>query len=134
MSADMTFVEGQVDRYFGFVSAENRDFTIFFGISPWQFAIVTKWDNSLRNWTDLISQSQMWNGMVKPSYATNHLEAIVQPNADGSSADYIFKINGKTAYVINKQPARISQVGFAIGWQAMGVWYDNFEFEEIEVK
>jgi hypothetical protein len=134
MAADMAFVEGQVDRTFGFVIAENYDFMVYFGISPWQFANVSKWDNSIGDWIELISQRQMWNTMVKPSYATNHLEVLVQPGSGGSNADYIFKINGKTAYVINNQPIRVSQVGLGIGWQAMGVWYDNFEFEEIEVK
>ncbi len=134
MSADMAFVEGQVDRFFGFITADNSDFSIFYGISPYQAALITKWDYSLRDWVDLISPGQMWNSLVKASYATNHLEAIVRPGQGGAGADYIFKINGKNAYIFNGQPIKTSKVGLGIAWQAMGVWYDNFEFEEIEVK
>ncbi len=134
MSADMAFVTGQVDRHFGFITADNNDFAIFFGISPWQHAVVLKWDYSIRDWIELISRAKMWTHLINASYGTNHLEAIVQPRPDGTSADYIFKINGKVAYRIDSQPVKASEVGLGIDWQAMGVWFDNFEFEEIEVK
>jgi hypothetical protein len=134
IAVDTTFVEGFADRWWGLIAAENTTFSLFFGISPFQFAIVTKWEYTNRKWVDLISQRQSWNALVNPSYGTNHLEMIISPDQAGTGVDYLVKINGKTAYVIPSQPARASQVGFAISWQSMGVWFDNFEFEEIETK
>ena len=134
ISVDTAFVDGYADRFWGFLLAENEDFSVFFGISPFQAALVTKWDYSVGDWVDLISQGQMWKSIINPSYGTNHLEVFVEPAGSGTGVDYTIKINGKNAYVITSQPVKTSQVGFAIGWQAMGVWYDNFEFEEIEVK
>jgi len=134
MSVDTTFVEGYADRPWGLTIAANNSFSVFFGISPFQFAVVSKWDYSVGEWIDLISSRQQWTTLINPSYGNNHLEVIISPNQAGTGADYTIKINGKNAYVIPSQQARASQVGFAIGWQSMGVWYDNFEFEEIEEK
>jgi hypothetical protein len=134
IAVDTTFVEGYADRWWGLIAADNTTFAVFVGISPFQIAVVSKWSYSARNWTDLISFRDSWNSLINPSYGTNHLEVIISPDQAGTGADYLIKINGKNAYVIASQPARPSQIGLAVSWQSMGVWFDNFEFEEIETK
>ena len=132
MSFDAGFIEGQVDRFFGMVAAENRDYMVYFGISPYQYFHVGKYDEQLNDW--VLSTRPSFSSAIKGTYGTNHLEVIVQPDDSGGSVNFTFKINGKNVYTLYDLPAVSSKVGFAISWQAMGVWFDNFEYEEIEVK
>jgi hypothetical protein len=127
-SVDATYIEGQVDRFFG-VQIENKKFTIFVGISPYQAYYIGKWDYKLEQWTRL--QLKM-STLVKASKATNHLEIVSKPAKQSGLVDIYIKINGTVAYVLYGQEALPTIPAFVVDYHSMGVAYDNFSYGELE--
>ena len=132
-SVDATFVEGQVDRFFGVLMGWSEDYYIYAGVSPWQASIIEKLDYAKDLWSK-ISPGDVWDNNVKASYGTNRIEVIAQLSTVAGKVDYYLKINKGTSYVLYTQPAAMSKVGLVIGWHSVGAWFDNFAYEEIEVK
>jgi len=129
LSVEGTFVDGQVDRFFGVFVGDNNGKQYYFGISPWQLYIIGQHTDEGDSWEVLDAQ---WSGTVKASYATNKFEVSVVPAYQRGTADYIFSLNGSTIYILNGRPAVGSRVGLAMDWHAVSVNYDNWSYEEIE--
>jgi len=48
--------------------------------------------------------------------------------------DVYFRVNNAVMYVLYSQPALPTQAGLGMSFHSMTVAYDNFAYEEIEVK
>ncbi len=135
VAVDATFVKGYADRLFGLMTAYTDDGSFMeMGISTFQWCFIGYHDHPFDRW-DLWNPviDQIWNGMVKPGYVTNHLEVVVMPSAGGSgSVDYTIKLNGKTSFLIYTKPAVLAKVGLILDWHSISIAFDNFEYEEIE--
>lgn len=131
MSVDVTFVDGQVDRFFGVIGPVSKDHIYYMGLSPFQAAVVRDYDYSVGLLKPLANDTQ---GLVKAGKATNHLEIIVKPAANNPALmDVYFMLNGKNFYVLTGRKAEKSMVGLAMSFHSVTVAYDNFYYEEIEV-
>jgi len=125
MSVDVTFLDGQVDRYFGILAPFTADHIYYMGISPYQLAIVRDYDYSAGLLKTLTSSS---GRLVKPGAATNHFEVEVKPASDSNLVDIYYSLNGKTYYVLNSRKAEESLVGLGMSYYSVTVAYDNFEY------
>ena len=63
---------------------------------------------------------------------TNHIEVIVQPSANGNTAEYWIYLNGDLLYTVYNRPVTETMVGLAMAYHAQVVAYDNWEFVVIE--
>jgi hypothetical protein len=129
IAVDATFVEGQVDRFFGVFVGDAKGKQYYFGISPWQLYIVGRHIDENDSWEILDGQ---WSGVVKASYATNHFEVSIRPAIQRNTGDYIFSLNGSNVYIIYGIPVSPSRAGLAMDWHAVTSNYDNWEYLEIE--
>lgn len=129
VAVDVTFIDGEVDRTFGLVFGENEDAAYYMGISPWGGYIVERYDFSTSYWTTLAGQ---WSGSVVGGNGTNHIEVIVQPGANGNTAEYWIYLNGDLLYTVYNRPVTETMVGLAMAYHAQVVAYDNWEFVVIE--
>jgi hypothetical protein len=129
MSVDVTFVEGQVDRFFGVVGPVTKDHIYYLGISPYQYYTVRDYDYSIGKLKELAFKQ---SGVVRASKFTNHLEISVEPAASAGKMDIHFSVNGTSVYVLYDQPIFASSTGFAMSFHSTTVAYDNFMYEEIE--
>jgi hypothetical protein len=129
IAVDATFVEGQVDRFFGVFVGDADGKQYYLGISPWQFYIIAVHTDDGDSWEVLDFQ---WSGAVKASYATNHFEVKIQPAYQPNTADYLFSLNGSTLFIIYGTPIKPSKAGLAMNWHAVTANYDNWEYLEIE--
>jgi hypothetical protein len=129
MAVDVTFVDGQVDRYFGIVGPVTQEHIYYAGLSPWQFFTVRDYDFKAQIVKNLKSAE---NSLVKASKATNHFEVVVKPASSKGSVDIFFSLNGQSIYVVYDKPATESFVGLGMSFHSVAVAYDNFEYEELE--
>ena len=85
-SVDGTFVDGQVDRFFGIVFGIAEGKSYYLGISPWQFYIVAEYHEDGDWWETLAFD---WSGAVNASYATNTFEVRVAACHPGRHGGYL---------------------------------------------
>ncbi|MBK9925539.1 MAG: hypothetical protein IPP66_09635 [Anaerolineales bacterium] len=136
VSVDATYVDGPTDRYFGLTglisaSSNNLDRVIYFGTSTWQVYIVRDYDYKKGFLTDLNGNV---SGYLNPSVATNNIVMEVKPSAQPNLVDVYFTINNGLLYVLYSQPATPTSAGMGMSFHSMTVAFDNFKYEEIEVK
>jgi hypothetical protein len=129
IAVDATFLEGQVDRFFGVMVGNADGEQNYLGISPWQFYVVRHHYDSGDSWD---VHDIQWSGVVKASYATNHYEVEVRPANKPNTADIIFILNGTSIYLAYGVPAKLSTVGIAMDWHAVTANYDNWEYTVLE--
>jgi hypothetical protein len=129
IAVDGTFLEGQVDRFFGVFVGDANGEQYYLGISPWQYYVVGKHYDENDSWDVL---DLKWSGAVVPSYGTNHFEVAVKPAKQPDTADIFFTLNGSTIYIVYGVPVGPSKVGLAMDWHAVTANYDNWSFVEIE--
>jgi hypothetical protein len=129
MSVQGTFIDGQVDRFFGIVFGMSENSGYYLGISPWQFYVLLEYHPDGDWWEGLDIQ---WSGTVNASYATNTFEVRVQPGSQAGTVDMFVYLNDTLIFTRYNQPARAAQVGLAMNFHDVMVRYDNFIFEEIE--
>jgi hypothetical protein len=129
MSVDATFLDGQVDRYFGILAPISADHVYYMGISPYQFAIVRDYDYSANLAKNLKTSG---SGLVKAGAATNHFEIEVKPAKNSNLVDIYYSLNGKTYYVLTGRKAEESMVGLGMSFHSVTVAYDNFEYIVLE--
>jgi len=130
MSVDGTFVDGQVDRFFGIIFGVTDTSGYYLGISPWQFYIITEFHTDGDWWEEV--RAFVWSGDVNGSYATNNFEVKVQPAFQAGMVDYFVYLNDVLLYSQYNQPALPAQVGLGMDFHDVTVSYDNFEYEELE--
>ena len=129
VSVDGTFIDGQVDRFFGVFVGDAKGKQYYFGISPWQFYIIGQHTDEGDSWEVLDFQ---WSGTVNGSYATNHFKITIKPAYQPNTADYLFSLNDSIVYIIYGIPVGPSKVGLGMDWHAVTVSYDNWQYVEIE--
>jgi len=133
LSVDVSHVEGQTDRGYGIIYAKTEDEFSIYEISPlFLLTLAARYDLRLDSW-ELLNPNvdQLLTGLVRPGKAINRLELRVEPAGPGT-ANYFFRINDKTAFVLYAKPASPGQVGLGIDSHAVQVGFDNFELEEID--
>jgi len=134
VAVDATFVDGQVDRFFGllapifFNSGGQYDRLFYLGLSPWQYYTIRDY-----NYDDgEIKQLAFKNSSaVKPGRATNRFEITVNPGNSDVTVDVTFYLNGKSLYTFPSLKATPSWVGLGMSFHSTTVAYDNFEYEEL---
>ena len=129
-SIDGTFVDGQVDRFFGIVFGVAEGKSYYLGISPWQFYIVAEYHEDGDWWETLAFE---WSGSVNASYATNTFEVRVAPASQAGMVDIFIYLNDDLIHTLYNKPAYDAQVGLGINFHDVTVSYDNLVYEEIEV-
>lgn len=132
MSVDVTFVDGQVDRYFGTVAPAISDGfqwkqIYYYGLSPWQFYIVRNYDYE-KGLASNLKSSQ--SSLINASTQTNRLTIETKPSGKQGKMDVYYSMNGKTVYVISGIDAEPSMVGLGMSFHSTTVAYDNFEYLE----
>lgn len=128
MFVDGTFVDGQVDRFFGIVFGVSETTGYYLGISPWQFYIIAEYQVD-GDWWEV--REMEWSGAVNASYATNNFEIFVQPGSQAGMVDILLYLNSQPVYTFYNRPATESMVGLAINFHDVTVKYDNLIYEEI---
>lgn len=129
IAVDATFIDGQVDRFFGVFVGDKNGQQYYLGISPWQFYIIGVHTDEGDRWEVLSFQ---WSGIVNGSYGTNNFAVSITPAMQPNTADYLFYLNGTNIYNIYGRPVTPSRVGLAMDWHAVTASYDNWEYTEIE--
>ena len=129
MEVDATFVDGQVDRFYGIIFADSETDMYFLGVSPWGYYIVAQFHYDDKYW-DTIKFTE--SSAVVGSYGTNHREVSVQPSNDPKFADYMLYLNDTLITAIYTRPVASSWVGFYVDYHAQVVAYDNFQYIVIE--
>lgn len=129
MAVDATFIDGQVDRFYGITFGTNNTTLYFMGVSPWGFYLISRYYYEDRYWADI---AFVQSGSVVGSYGTNHIEVYVQPSSNPNFADYMVYLNGDLINAIYTRPAVDTWVGLAVDFHAQVVAYDNFEYIVIE--
>lgn len=136
VSVDTTYVDGPTDRFFGVTAlidadANNLNRVVYLGTSTWQVYTIRDYDykNSL-----LKELNTNISGYIYPTTATNHLVIEVKPAVQPDLVDVYFTINGGVLYVLYSQPAVATVAGLGMSFHSMTVAFDNFAYEEIEVK
>jgi len=129
MAVDVTFIDGEVDRFFGVVFAEGQNDSYYLGISPWGFYTIARWHWDSEYWEELAFEQ---SNAVVGSYGTNHIEISVQPASNGNYADYYIYLNDTLIKVIYTLPVEPTWVGLAMDYHAQVAAYDNWEYVVIE--
>lgn len=128
-SVDVTFIKGEVDRFFGVIFADSEDYLYYLGISPWGFYTLDKWDYADEYWTNLAFEQ---SNAVIGSYGTNHIEVMVKPTTKADYADYYIYINDIVVRVVYSVKVTPSLVGLGMNYHAQVAAYDNWEYVVIE--
>lgn len=136
VSTDVTYVSGPTDRFYGIVglvsAGQGRlDRVIYFGVSTWQVYTVRDYDYGKSLLSELNSNL---SGYINPTTATNHIVIEVKPSAQPGFVDVYFTVNNGLMYILYLQPAKPTLAGLGMSFHSMTVAYDNFAYEEIEVK
>jgi hypothetical protein len=136
LSVDATYLDGPTDRFYGIVGLIDADEdklnrVIYLGISTWQVYTVRDYDYKNGVLKEL---SVDVSGYVNPGVGTNHIGIEVKPSWQPNLVDVYFTINGGTLYVLYLQPAIPTQAGMGMSFHSMTVAFDNFTYDEIEVK
>lgn len=135
VAVDVTFVDGQVDRYFGMLAPmsfgpDGEYLRLFYmGLSPWQAYTIRDYNYAEEVLKQLASKDSA--GIVKPGKAANRLEITVKPGKTDSTVDITFGMNGKILYVYPSVTMPPSWVGLGMSFHSTTVAYDNFEYEEL---
>jgi hypothetical protein len=129
MAVDVTFVDGQVDRFFGVVVGSVENHIYYLGLSPWQYYTIRNYDYK----KNLVKQLAFKkSGAVRASRFTNHIEINVKPASKSGMMDIDFRLNDNLIYTLYSVPVFASSPGVAMSFHSTTVAYDNFEYEEIE--
>lgn len=136
VSVDATYVDGPTDRFFGITALVKTDGnklnrTVYLGSSTWQIYVVRDYNYETGVLSELNSNL---TGYLFPGRTTNHLVIEVKPSARAGFVDVYFIINGGTLYVYYLQAEEETFAGLGISFHSMTVSYDNFTYEEIEIK
>jgi hypothetical protein len=136
VSVDATYMDGPTDRFFGIIGhvdgdADTLNRLIYFGVSTWQVFAIRDYNYGKGILNEL--QSNL-SGYIIPTRGTNHLVIEVKPSAQPDFVDVYFTVNGGLLYVLYLQPAEPTYAGLGMSFHSMTVAYDNFVYEEIEVK
>ena len=129
MAVDVTFIEGEVDRYFGVIFADGEKYLYYLGISPWGFYTIDRWHWEDKYW-DSVAFEQ--SSAIVPSYGTNHIEVIVKPATNTEYADYYVYINDILVRVLYSLKVEPTWVGLGMNYHAQVAAYDNWEYVVIE--
>jgi hypothetical protein len=129
MSVDVTFIEGEVDRFFGVFFADGTKDSYYLGISPWGYYTLDRWDYTDQYWDHLALKQ---SNAVIGSYGINHIEINVKPAAKEGYADYFIYINNNLVEVIYTHEVEPTWVGLAMDYHAQVAAYDNWEYVVIE--
>lgn len=136
ISVDATYLDGPTDRFFGLTALTDITSTqwnrvIYLGTSTWQIYVIRDYDykNGILN-----ELNANLSGYINPGVSTNHLVIEVKPSAQPNLVDVYFTINEGLLYVLYSQPTIPTQSGLGMSFHSMTVAFDNFLFEEIEVK
>jgi hypothetical protein len=135
VAVDVTFVDGQVDRFFGILApmsfgSEGEYIRLFYmGLSPWQVYTIRDYNFDEQMVKRLAYKDSA--GIVKPGKATNRLEVTVTPGKTDSTVDVTFRMNDKTLYTYPNLALPATWVGLGMSFHSTTVAYDNFEYEEI---
>ena len=136
LGVDVSYVDGPTDRFYGIVGLIDATSTtlnraIYLGASTWQVYTIRDYDYKDSMLKELNSNV---TGYLNPTRSSNHLELEIKPSVQPNLVDVYFRINGAVMYVLYSQPAVPTQAGLAMSFHSMTVAYDNFQYEEIEVK
>jgi hypothetical protein len=129
MAVDATFIDGQVDRFYGVIFADGSSESYFLGISPWGFYTLDRWLWNESYWENV---SRARTNVVVGSYGTNHFEIVVKPATQEGFSDYFIYINGTLVTAVYTRKTEGTWVGFAMDYHAQVAAYDNWEYEELE--
>ena len=129
MFIDGTFVDGQVDRFFGIVFGVTETSGYYFGVSPWQFYVILEYHADDNLWEILELE---WSGAVHASYATNNLEVRVLPTGQTRTVDILMYLNSTLIHTIYDRPAVNGLVGMGMDFHDVTARSDNLIYEEIE--
>ncbi|OGO61169.1 MAG: hypothetical protein A2032_02465 [Chloroflexi bacterium RBG_19FT_COMBO_49_13] len=129
MAVDVTFIDGEVDRFFGVIFADGAKYSYYLGISPWGYYTLSRWHWADDYWENLAFEQ---SNAVIGSYGTNHIEVIVQPATNADYADYYIYINDILVKVIYTLEVEHTWVGLAMDYHAQVAAYDNWEYVVIE--
>ncbi len=133
MAVDVEWVEGQSDRGYGLILKSTDEYVIVLEITPLQLLFLARYDFDTREWRLLNADIQnVFNGMVRPGKKTNHIEVETVLKEGGKKTEIYVSLNGKVSTVLYNQPADPGVVGLEMGFHAVKVKFDNFEFEEYE--
>lgn len=136
VSVDATYMDGPTDRFFGIIgpvdaTATDLNRILYLGVSTWQVYVIRDYDYGKGILNELSSDL---SGYILPTRGTNHLVIEVKPSAQPNFVDVYFTVNGGLLYVLYLQPAVPTYAGLGMSFHSMTVAYDNFVYEEIEVK
>jgi hypothetical protein len=136
VSVDATYVDGPTDRFFGLTALvkgdeTNLDRAVYLGISTWQIYVVRDYNYETGFLKELNANL---SGYLFPSRNTNRIVIEVKPSARDGFVDVYFTINNGLLYVLYLQPAEETFAGMGMSFHSMTVMFDNFHYEEIEVK
>jgi hypothetical protein len=129
VAVDVTFIEGEVDRFFGIIFADGPNESYYLGISPWGYYTLSRWHWDTEYWENL---AQEQSNAVIGSYGTNHIEIVVKPSKTPGYADYYIYINENLISGIYKRSAQLTWVGLAMDYHAQVAAYDNWEYIVLE--
>jgi hypothetical protein len=129
MAVDVTFIDGEVDRFFGVIFADGTKYVDYLGISPWGFYTIERWHYDEGYWEKIAFEQ---SSAVIGSYGTNHLEVIVQPASKAGYADYYIHINDSVVKVLYNLEVEPTWVGLGMNYHAQVAAYDNWEYVVIE--
>jgi hypothetical protein len=136
VSVDATYVEGPTDRFFGIIALIEKDGNrldrlVYLGVSTWQIYTIRDYNYKGGLLNELNSNL---TGYLFPGTNTNHILIEVKPSARPGFTDVYFTINGGLLYVLYLQPAEDTFAGLGMSFHSMTVSFDNFSYEEMEVK
>ena len=136
VSVDATYVDGPTDRFFGLVALvkgneRNLDRAVYLGISTWQIYVMRDYNYKTGILNELSSDA---SGYLFPGRNTNHIVIEVKPSARDGFVDAYFTINGGLLYILYLQPEEETLAGMGMSFHSMTVSFDNFQYEEVEIK
>lgn len=130
-AVDATFIDGQVDRFFGVLGPVTDLHVYYLGISPFQAYVVRHYDYEAHLLKGLASKGGA--SQVYPGKKTNRFEIQIKPTKKEFVADVVFMLNGKAIYTLYGWSVEPSYPGLGMSFHSVTVAYDNFEYEEYEV-
>ncbi len=136
VSVDATYQDGPTDRFFGLVALvkgdkPNLNRAVYLGISTWQVYVVRDYNYKIGVLNDLSSDL---SGYLYPGRNTNHIVIEVKPSSRDGFVDVYFTVNNGLLYILYLQPAEETFAGMGMSFHSMTVSFDNFQYEEIEIK
>ncbi len=132
VAADVTYVEGYGgDRTFGILAGLGIHEVLAAGtVSTSQHAMYETFDLTTKRWGGTPFRTY---GAVAPGAGTNRIEVSVVPAKSQGGADITVSVNGRNLILLYDQKVMPSKVGLYLGWHSIGVAFDNFEYEQLEM-